>query len=147
MSSESEHALYDIRDAVLETRRHPEGLTDEQSCRDDKTSDAASRRLEIMSEASRRLDDPVRDRHPDLPWREIRDAGNFDRHDDDNVAQAHVWSTIIKRLEPSLVAVDAQILLASRWKGSPKHQCGRRRRPRVETCRGATTRRQTRTFA
>lgn len=31
--------------------------------------------LEIISEASRRLPEDVKARHPDLPWRAIRDVG------------------------------------------------------------------------
>ena len=55
---------------------------------------AVTRALEIVSEASRRLPEDVRDRNPHLPWRAIRDAGNFYRHSYDNVAQAFVWKTV-----------------------------------------------------
>ncbi len=109
MPSKSERALYDIRDAVLKIQRYIEGMTYEQFCADEKTFDAAVRRLEIISEASRRLDDAVRDRHPELPWREIRDAGNFYRHEYDNVAESYIWTTITKRLSSLLDAVNVEI--------------------------------------
>lgn len=41
---------------------------------------AAVRCLEIISEASRRLTPDMLERHPHLPWRSIRDAGNVYRH-------------------------------------------------------------------
>ena len=48
---------------------------------------AVTRCLEIISEASRRLDESVRARHQQLPWRAIMGAGNVYRHEYDNVAQ------------------------------------------------------------
>jgi uncharacterized protein with HEPN domain len=38
---------------------------------------AATRCLEIISEASRRLSDDLKERHPRTPWREMTAAGNF----------------------------------------------------------------------
>jgi uncharacterized protein with HEPN domain len=60
---------------------------------------AVTRALEIISEASRRLPDDVCERHPHLPWRAIRDVGNFYRHEYDNVLEAYVWETAPTRLE------------------------------------------------
>jgi len=37
---------------------------------------AVTRCLEIISEASRRVDDETRIRHPQIPWTQIADAGN-----------------------------------------------------------------------
>jgi hypothetical protein len=42
------------------------------------------------SEASPRLDQSIRDRHPTLPWRAIMEAANVYRHDYDNVAKDQV---------------------------------------------------------
>lgn len=41
---------------------------------------AIVRCLEIISEASRRLPDELKARHPQVPWREMAAAGNFYRH-------------------------------------------------------------------
>jgi uncharacterized protein with HEPN domain len=41
---------------------------------------AVTRCLEIVSEASRRLSDELKARHPQMPWREMAAAGNFYRH-------------------------------------------------------------------
>jgi uncharacterized protein with HEPN domain len=61
---------------------------------------AVTRALEIVSEASRRLPDDVRDRHPGLPWRAIRDVGNFYRHQYDNVAESYMQATVHNDLPP-----------------------------------------------
>lgn len=113
MLSKSERALYDIRDAVIKIQKYVAGMNYEQFCADEKTFDAATRQLEIISEASRRLDDAVRDRHPDLPWRQMRDAGNFYRHEYDNVAESYIWAAITERLSPLLDAVNAEISLTT----------------------------------
>lgn len=55
---------------------------------------AATPALDIVSEASRRLPVEMRDRHPALSWRDIRDAGNVYRHSYDNVAESIIWKTV-----------------------------------------------------
>jgi uncharacterized protein with HEPN domain len=52
---------------------------------------AVTRCLEIISEASRRVDDETRIRHPQIPWRQIADAGNVYRHTYKNVTADMVW--------------------------------------------------------
>jgi uncharacterized protein with HEPN domain len=76
---------------------------------DRRTFYAATRCLEIVSEACRRLDPVLRDRHPELPWRAIMDVGNIYRHDYDNVAEAFVWRTVRHNLEPLLAAIEQGI--------------------------------------
>src|SRR5262245_60562248 len=47
---------------------------------------AVPRCLEIISEASRRLPDELKARHPSIPWRQMAAAGNVYRHDYQDVA-------------------------------------------------------------
>ncbi|HEY8262305.1 MAG TPA: HepT-like ribonuclease domain-containing protein [Methylosinus sp.] len=102
-------ALYTIRDNILLARHFVDGLTRESFERSPLHFYAVTRALEIISEASRRLPDDVRERHPHLPWRAIRDVGNFYRHEYDNVLEAYVWETVQTRLEPLKAAVDQEI--------------------------------------
>ena len=67
---------------------------------------AATRCLEIISEASRRLDEDLKSRHPDIPWRDIADAGNVYRHAYEVVEPGRLWDTInhaLPALESSLL--------------------------------------------
>ncbi len=57
------------------------GLDEEAFTADAKSFYAATRCLEIISEAARRLDPTERDRFGDLPWKAITGAGNVYRHD------------------------------------------------------------------
>ncbi len=102
-------ALYDIRDNVLLAREFVENLTCQGFSESRLHVYAVTRALEIISEASRRLPDDLRDRHPELPWRSIRDVGNFYRHQYDNVAASYVWETVTVHLLPLLAAVVAEI--------------------------------------
>jgi uncharacterized protein with HEPN domain len=53
------------------------GLTAEQLGADVLRVYAVTRCLEIISEASRRLPAEIKDRYPDLAWREMAGAGNI----------------------------------------------------------------------
>jgi uncharacterized protein with HEPN domain len=91
MPSESfKSALYDIRDNILLARQFVEGLTFDRFKNSPLHVYATTRALEIVSEASRRLPQELRNRHPQLPWRAIRDVGNFYRHRYDNVTESCV---------------------------------------------------------
>jgi uncharacterized protein with HEPN domain len=55
---------------------------------------AVTRCLEIISEASRRLPDALKARHPSIAWKEMAGAGNIYRHDYEDVAASYVWVTV-----------------------------------------------------
>jgi len=57
---------------------------------DSRTVYAVTRCLEIISEASRRLPDELKARHPDIEWKQMAGAGNVYRHDYENVAARYV---------------------------------------------------------
>ena len=61
---------------------------------DRKTFYAVTRCLAIISEAVKRLPPSMLQRHPELPWRAIRDAGNVYRHQYDDVLEKDVWDTV-----------------------------------------------------
>lgn len=72
----------------------------ERFASDWKTFYAATRCLEIISEASRRLPDELKARHPEVPWRDVADAGNVYRHGYEDVDPRRVWDTITYALPP-----------------------------------------------
>jgi uncharacterized protein with HEPN domain len=54
---------------------------------------AVTRCLEIISEASRRLPQQLKERHPHMPWIDIAGAGNIYRHNYEDVLEAVLWRT------------------------------------------------------
>src|SRR5438270_11100354 len=55
---------------------------------------AVIRCLEIISEASRRLSDELKARHAEVPWREMAAAGNFYRHNYEDVLPSRGWKAL-----------------------------------------------------
>lgn len=100
--------LEDIREAIELAKQFISGTYDEFA-QDTKTIFAVVRCLEIISEASRRVDQGFRDRHPDLPWVQIAAAGNVYRHDYRMVRTDIVWETVQKALPPLLEAIEAEL--------------------------------------
>lgn len=80
--------------------------------RDDlRTVYAVIRCLEIISEASRRLPDDLKARHPTIAWKEMAGAGNVYRHEYGGVATSFVWVTVQDHL-PVLHSIIVQELAA-----------------------------------
>jgi len=81
-----------------------------ESLRDDlQALYAVIRSLEIISEASRRLSDELKARHPHIPWRDMAAAGNFYRHNYEDVTPRRVWTTIREHLPPLRAVIDKEL--------------------------------------
>jgi uncharacterized protein with HEPN domain len=62
-----------------------------------------------LHEASRRLPDDLKARHPGIAWKQMAAAGNVYRHDYEDVAAALVWETVQRALPPLKAALEAEI--------------------------------------
>src|ERR1700752_197554 len=83
---------------------------DYESFRDNlRTVYAVTRCLEIISEASRRLPDELKTRHPAIAWKDMAGAGNIYRHDYEDVAAQHVWDTIRIDLLPLRSVIEHEL--------------------------------------
>ena len=58
------------------------------------------RGVEIISEASRRLPDILKARHPDIPWPKVAGIGNGLRHDYESIAPQVMWALVRDDLPP-----------------------------------------------
>ena len=96
--------LDDMRHHIAMAERFTTGIGYETFKDDDRTVYAVTRCLEIVSEASRRLPDALKARHPSIAWREMAAAGNIYRHEYEDVAASRVWRTVTLSL-PLLRAV------------------------------------------
>jgi uncharacterized protein with HEPN domain len=65
---------------------------------------AITRCFEIISEASRRLSSELKARHGDIPWLQMAAAGNFYRHEYEDVLPQRIWNTLDEEI-PKLRAV------------------------------------------
>jgi uncharacterized protein with HEPN domain len=113
MPSEREAAqrwLDDLRHHVSMAEGFIAGMTYETFKDDNLHLYAVTRCLEIISEASRRLPQSIKDRHPAIAWKEMAAAGNIYRHEYEYVAAHEVWDTVTRHLPPLRVAIDAELL-------------------------------------
>ena len=76
---------------------------------DTRTVYAVTRCLEIISEASRRLPNDLKQRHPQIPWADIAAAGNIYRHDYEDVLEQFLWRTVETGLEALLAVVEQEL--------------------------------------
>jgi uncharacterized protein with HEPN domain len=70
---------------------------------------AIVRCLEIVSEASRHLSDEFKAQHPQIAWREMAAAGNFYRHEYEDVLPQRVWKTLLQDLPPLRTVLDREL--------------------------------------
>jgi uncharacterized protein with HEPN domain len=78
--------LQDIVDAIERIQSKTKDLSLTEFAGDWERLWVVERGVEIVSEASRRLPDEIKDRHPDIPWKKIAGIGNVLRHEYDAVS-------------------------------------------------------------
>jgi uncharacterized protein with HEPN domain len=91
-------ALRDILHHIELATVFAQGLERADFLNDLRTVYAVTRCLEIISEASRRVPEAVKERHPSIPWKQMAAAGNIFRHDYEDVAARYVWNTLTRDL-------------------------------------------------
>src|ERR1700686_4568800 len=99
-SNAERSALNDILHHIVLAQHFSHGQTFESFRDDVMRLYAVTRRLEIISEASRRLSSGLKARHPSIAWREMAGAGNIYRHDYEDVAASRVWDPFQLALPP-----------------------------------------------
>ena len=106
--------LNDIRHHIATAEAFVGDMTYEAFSDDLRTTYAATRCLEIISEASRRLPDDLKARHPSIQWRDMASAGNIYRHEYEDVAARGVWDTLKHHLPPLRVVIEGELAALGR---------------------------------
>jgi uncharacterized protein with HEPN domain len=102
-------ALYDIGYHIDLANGFVTGLNFEAFCTDLRTVYAVIRCLEIISEASRRLPNDLKARHPSIAWQKMAASGNVYRHEYEDVEAVRVCETVHVTLPPLKTAIAEEI--------------------------------------
>ena len=100
MLSDATAVLRDIERHIHLANQFVAELDFEAFQTDERTIFAVIRCLEVISEASRRLPDELKERHASIPWKNIASARNVYRHEYEDIAPRVVWDTVQLALPP-----------------------------------------------
>lgn len=89
-------------EAARHIRKYTAGLTLERYLKEDMVRSAVERQLEILGEAARRVSEPFKQVHPEIPWRQIIAQRNVLAHEYGEVVPTLVWKTVVTHI-PSLI--------------------------------------------
>ena len=99
-------------DAIEAIEGYTAGKTFDDYRREPMLRHAVERNVEIVSEASRHIPDPLKAQHAIMPWRSISDIGNVFRHAYDRVNDRRVWEIVageLPRLKAAVLAMIAEV--------------------------------------
>jgi uncharacterized protein with HEPN domain len=90
--------LSDIIENIEDARRFVSGMAYEQFVDDKKTINAVIRSIEVVGEAAKHIPQSIRDRQPEIPWKDM--AGMRDKciHDYVGIDCSVVWTAVHEEL-------------------------------------------------
>lgn len=94
MNREYKDYIFDVIDSIQKIEVFTKDISFEQFSKDEKTVFAVIRALEIIGEAVKKIPATVKNKYPDIPWKEI--AGMRDKliHEYFGVNVKVIWKTI-----------------------------------------------------
>ena len=98
--------LLDILSSARMIRSYIESVALDEFLRDTKLQDSVIRRLEIIGEAAGRISVQFREKHPEIPWSEMRGMRNRMIHHYDDVDLHIVWNTAQDNIPQLLELLD-----------------------------------------
>jgi uncharacterized protein with HEPN domain len=90
--------LKDILDSILKIEKFITGMKYEEFLKDDKTSSAVVRKLEIIGEASKNIPKEIKSRYKEIPWKDMAKMRDKIIHFYFGVDYEIVWKVIKERL-------------------------------------------------
>jgi uncharacterized protein with HEPN domain len=93
----------DIITAIADIEQFVKGMEFEEFSKDKKTVFAVVRAIEIIGEAARQIPESLKDKHTEVPWKEMAGIRNKIAHEYFGVDVEVIWNTVkenIPQLKP-----------------------------------------------
>src|SRR5438128_1554271 len=100
-------ALLSILDAIKGIEASMTGKTLKDYSSDWLLKHGVERGIEIVSEATRRLPEPLLAARPEIPWKQIAAIGNVLRHNYDHIVDRVIYEAVIRDLPALKIAITA----------------------------------------
>lgn len=109
MKREISFFIKDILEAIEKIEEFVKGIDFEEFVRDDKTTSAVVRKLEIIREASKNIPESIKQKYKTLPWKDMARMRDKISHVYFGVDYEIVWNVIRERL-PKIKPIIRDIL-------------------------------------
>lgn len=86
--------LYDILDSIENIEEYTKNINENKFAESLQIQDAVVRRMEIIGEAVKNLPTHFREKHPDIPWKDIAGTRDIIVHDYSGVDIDMVWEIV-----------------------------------------------------
>ncbi len=101
--------LRDIADSISAIEEYTEGIAEGDFYSNRLVQDAVVRRLEIIGEAAKNIDDDFRSKYPEIPWKKIAGMRDIIAHGYFGVKPERIWD-IVRQDLPELKKQVASII-------------------------------------
>jgi len=88
--------LSDIWESIIAIEEYTQPITEEDFYENRQAQDAIVRRLEIIGEAVKNIDDDFRKNYPEIPWKKIAGLRDIITHEYFGVKLERIWEVIRK---------------------------------------------------
>ncbi|PIS28438.1 hypothetical protein COT42_08100 [Candidatus Saganbacteria bacterium CG08_land_8_20_14_0_20_45_16] len=86
--------LNDILESIELIQGYVKGVSEAEYCKNQQLQDSVVRRLEIIGEAVKQVDDAFRSKYPKVPWKKIAGLRDVLIHEYFGVNPFRVWATL-----------------------------------------------------
>ncbi len=100
--------LYDIKDSISKIEQYCDTVSEEEFLANFEKQDAVLRRLEIIGEAVKKIPQNLKEKHSNIPWKNISGMRNVITHEYFGVDIKKVWLILendIKILKKAIIEI------------------------------------------
>ena len=86
--------IQDILDSIIKLEEYINPIDKQDFYKNSQIQDAVIRRLEIIGEAVKNIDQEIKDRYPEIPWKQIAGMRDVLAHEYFGVNLERTWKTL-----------------------------------------------------